>query len=94
MTIHTWPSRDPRETLDYTHDWSARLATDAIASVSAVGRDVSVVSTSFTGTTQTVRLTGGTVGAVADVSLFATGTSGQVYEEGVRVKIREHGGAV
>lgn len=88
-----WADKDPEEVLDYTHDWTAVLVDgDTVAGVPLAlvdEGDVVVASTSMkTSTVQRVRLSGGSVGA-AKLTLRMTAASGQVFDEGVTLKIKE-----
>lgn len=87
-----WAGKDPNEVLDYTHDWAAVLVDgDAVsgAPLALIESGVVVVdSTSILGTVQKVRLSGGVVGAVK-MTLRITATSGQVFDEGVTLTIKE-----
>lgn len=93
MGTFTWPNKDPDEVLDYTHYWDDRIGSggDAIFEVDAIvdSGDVVIDLTSFLGTIQTVRLSGGTAGTSVKLTLRATCVSGQIYDEGIKLKIKE-----
>lgn len=95
MAEHKWPHKDPDEVLDYTHDWGLRIDTgDTITSVIALADTASgivVDSTTVSGAIQTVWLSGGTIGRVAEITLRAITAGGRTHEEGARVRLRKHG---
>lgn len=86
-------AKDPNEVLDYTHDWSAVLLDgdtvdgDPLALVDS-GEVTVVASVMQSPTVQRVRLSEGVVGA-AKLTLRINATSGQVFDEGVSLKIKE-----
>lgn len=82
--------KDPDEVLDYVGDWSAWLGTDTIATASwDVPEGITDDSTSTTATTTTIWLSGGTAGAVYDVSCCASTAGGRVGCRTIRVSVVE-----
>lgn len=57
--------KDPQATLDYGNDWAIWLGSDSILSSAwSVDAGITVVSSSFTATTTTIWLSGGTLGSI------------------------------
>lgn len=57
--------KDPQATLDYGFNWEIWLGSDSILSSTwEVDAGITVVSTSFTATTTTIWLAGGTLGCI------------------------------
>jgi hypothetical protein len=88
-----WADKDPDEVLDYTHDWSAVLLDgDAVVGppVALVDSgEVTVVSSVMqSATVQRVRLSEGVAGPVK-LTIRINATSGQKFDEGVTLKIKE-----
>ena len=89
----TWPPKDQNEVLDYSHDWSARLAGDTVVGppLAMVETGTVVVDSStmaVDGFTQKVWLSAGAVGDVK-LTLRVTTSGGRTYDEGVKLKIKE-----
>lgn len=88
-----WPSKDPNEFLDYQLDWSRRLdAGDAIVDAAFSLTDAAgttIASQSFTPTTTTVWLSGGTAGEEAEILCRIETASGRVMDQSVRLAILE-----
>lgn len=88
----TWPSKDPDEVLDYTHDWTARLDGDQIQTAEVIFETTTTVTlerpTSFVGSIQTVWLEGGTANESLKMTLRITTVDGRVFDEGIKLKIK------
>lgn len=85
-----WPTKDTDEVLDYTVDWTARLAGDTIATSTyfvPAGTLVEAFDT-FDDSTTTIWLTGGTDGEVFDILNRITTTGGRTYDQTVRLKCK------
>lgn len=93
----SWPAKDPDEVLDYSIDWGTnRLQTGETIDTS----DWSVITgsvviagspaPSINAGTTTVWLTGGTDGDVCELNNKITTSVGRIYEQLVRLRIREH----
>lgn len=80
-------SKDPSEKLDYTLDWDDRLAVGETISASTwsvpAGITQSTPSPSFTTTTTTIWLTGGTAGTNYQVTNHVTTSAGREYERSI-----------
>jgi uncharacterized phiE125 gp8 family phage protein len=79
-----WTVKDPDETVDYAHDWSATLAGDTISTslfelVTDAG--LTIDSQSNSDTTSTVWLSGGTAGQVARLKCAITTAGGRTFDE-------------
>lgn len=85
-------TKDPRAVLDYLIDWSGWLATAETITASTMTVDpagLTVQSTSFTATTATVWLTGGTLGARYTVTNHITTSAGRQDDRTVTVTVRD-----
>ena len=85
-------SQDPDEVLDYTLDWSDWLPNgDVITSATATGEAGLTVgaTVSFTTTTTTVWLSGGTAGSEYDVSVHVVTTGGREGDRSITLQIKE-----
>ena len=90
----TWSSKDPDEVLDYTHEWTARLAGDTITgtpTATVIGGNVVRDSTSTTNGIQTVWLSGGTEGTQCLIELQCSTTGGRTFQEVIELWVRERG---
>lgn len=79
--LHKAP-KDPDATLDYQLDWSDWLATGVSITALSVTSDngVTVETSSFTATTTTAWLSGGTLGAKANITFRITTDSSPVNQ--------------
>lgn len=87
-----WPNKDPNEVLDYLLSWARRVPEgDSIAGSTWLvdEGDVVVDSDSFTDTTATVWLSGGTVGTRCVLTNRVTTTEGRTMDQSVSIRIRE-----
>ena len=85
----TWPPKDPSDVADYQIDWSAVLDTDTIAtSTWTPPAGMTVDSNTYTDTTATVWLSGGTAG-VNLVTNRITTAGGRTFERSVTMTVAE-----
>lgn len=71
-------TRDPDDVLDYSFDWTAWLAGDVVNSITILADPgITAESPTFTGTTTTVWISGGTQGSVATVTHRITTVAGR-----------------
>ena len=89
-----WDPKDPDETLDYTIDWSDRMAAgDTISTC------VWTVPAGLTKTTQSISnaepvwrttawLSGGTIGTTYEVLAHITTAAGRIMDQTVKLKIK------
>lgn len=88
MTIRLEPKR-PDEKRRYTHDWSAFLGTDTIASQTTTSPDVTVTGAALNGTNKVdFTLSGGTNGQLATVTQKITTAAGDQEDETFVIPIR------
>jgi hypothetical protein len=87
-----WPFKDPNEVLDYQIDWSDRLDGDTIDASTwafASGDGMLVMdSDSFTGTTTTLWLSGGTLNATYEVTNHITTDGGREMDQTAKIKLK------
>lgn len=90
MALLSWPTKDPDEVLDYQMDWSARLNGDTITASTwaVVGAGLTVQSNSFSATSTTVWLAGGTLATKYLLTNRVTTTGARVMEQTVALKIK------
>lgn len=90
MSVLNWPPKDPDEILDYSLNWSGRLNGDTIATSSWTIADTSLIraSATFSNTSATIWLSGGTVNStpVAVTSQITT-AGGRTMNQTVYIKI-------
>lgn len=86
----TWPFKDPDELLDYTLDWSGRLAgDDTIAtSVWTVPSGITNEDEEKTGTSTTLWLSGGTEGQSYSFLNRVTTAGGRIMDQTVTLKLK------
>lgn len=85
-------SQDPDEVLDYTLDWSEWLVDgDVISSATASGDAGLTVggTVSFTTTTTTVWLSGGSAGSSYDVAVHVVTAGGREGDRSITLQIKE-----
>lgn len=88
---YVWPSIDPNEVLDYTHDWTERLDGDAVTGLPECvveSGTVTVDSSAMEGNIQRVWLSGGVLGDVK-LTLRVNTVGGRTYDEGIKLKVKE-----
>lgn len=102
---YKWPDKDKDEIVDYSVDWSRFLGTDTISAVTwfindADGVKVEVdgaevvdglqfVSSTFTSTVSTVRLSLGTNNKRYTVTCRITTSAGLQYERSIFLRVKE-----
>jgi hypothetical protein len=85
-----WPDKDPDEVLDYSINWTERLAGDVIdSSLWLVPATIIEDSNSFTDSSTTIWLSGGTLDDRVVLTNRITTVGGRVYDQSVRLRIRE-----
>jgi hypothetical protein len=92
MTLK-WPFKDPNEVLDYTVDWTDRLAGDTISSSAwsfAVDPDSLMVmdSNEFTSSTATVWLSGGTAGELYALTNRIVTAAGRTMDQTTNLRVK------
>lgn len=82
--------KDPNAVLDYTWDWSAWLGADTIASKTVtVPTGITLASSSFTTTSVTAWLSGGTAGTIYTIECKIVTTGGRTDERSIMVQVAE-----
>lgn len=86
-----WSNKDPNEVLDYQLRWTKRIASgDAITASSwTVPDGITKQSDTFTETTTTIWLTGGTDGDEYEFVNRVTTTEGRIMDQSVTLRCRE-----
>ena len=84
-----WPFKDPDEVLDFEVDWSARIATDTISSVTwTVPVGLTKTSQNLSGGIAVVWLSGGTAGQTYEIGCRVQTTGGRTYDETISLPVR------
>lgn len=85
-----WPPKSPGETLDYTINWGLPLAGDTITGSSWTISDSSLVDNhdSFTSTSATIWLEGGTNNANYSLTNTITTAGGRTFDQIVLLSVR------
>ena len=89
--MHVWPAKDPNEFLDYQVSWTDRLVageTIATSNFTVVAGTITLSNPSFAAGITTVWIAGGAVGETAEVLNRITTSTGRIYDETVKLKIR------
>lgn len=83
-------TKDPDAVLDYVNDWSAWLVDDTISSSQWIApTGITVDSDSFTDTTATVWLSGGTVGTFYSVVNRIVTAAGRTEDRTLHFRVKE-----
>jgi hypothetical protein len=83
-----WPAKDPDELLDYSIDWTARLAGDTLSSVEWIlPNELIEDHKSQSGAVATIWLGGGTLGIVHTVTCRVTTAAGRIMDQSALIKI-------
>jgi hypothetical protein len=81
---YQWPTKDPAETIDYSIDWTGRLATaETISGSSWSAPGLTVVSTSYLSAISTVWVSGGSAGTTYDLVNTITTSGGRTLRQTV-----------
>ena len=91
--MHTWPSKDPDEELDYQFDWSERLEVGETISASTfilASGSVTLADPAVAGGLTTIWITGGEAGEVNTITNRVTTSAGRIYDESAKLRIRSH----
>ncbi len=91
MTTKRWDDKDPDATLDYGVDWGTFLedVSDTIAASDWLFPDgLNKELDSFTDTTTTVWISGGTAGTSYTVTNRITTAAGRVNDQSVKLKVK------
>ena len=87
-----WPTKDTDEVLDYTVDWTDRLAGDIISTsifyIDGSPDDLIEMFDTFDDSTTTIWVSGGTDGITYNVLNRITTTGGRTYDQTVRLKCK------
>lgn len=89
-----WPNKDKDEVLDYTVDWTDRLAGDIISTsvfyIDGGSPDdlIEMFDTNDDSTT-TIWVSGGTDGITYSILNRITTTGGRTYDQTVKIKVKE-----
>jgi hypothetical protein len=87
----TWPTKDPDEVVDYSIDWTARLESDTIVASSwIVPSGITRNSDSFTPTSTTIWLQGGTDGAAYSFVNRVITAGGRTFDQTEVLQIADH----
>lgn len=103
--MYKWPDKDKDEIIDYSMDWSRFLNTDNISGVtwfidsasgvktqvanSSVVNGIQMVSSTYTTTIATIRLSLGTNNVRYKITCRVTTISGLQFERSVYLRIKE-----
>lgn len=82
-------TKDPDDDLNYSFDWSRWLAGDTITGLEIIATSgITVESSTFTGTSSTVYLSGGTEGRPYDVTHRITTVNGLVKNLTMKFRVQ------
>lgn len=83
--------KDPADIVDYIVDWTSLLQSDGISSITVVGTNITIDSSSFTGKVVTIFVSGGNDGntGIVKMTIVTTNSTPRTYERSFRVKIEE-----
>lgn len=84
----TWPFKDPNEVLDYEIDWSARIGSDEISTVTwTVPVGITKNSDTISDAIAVIWLSGGTAGQSYDIGCRVVTTGGRTFDETVTLSV-------
>lgn len=85
-----WPNKDPDDILDYGVDWSARLSGDTLAASDWIVPDgITEDSASFSASSATIWLSGGTAGQSYAITNRVTTAAGRQFDATVTIQVVE-----
>lgn len=92
MSNPKWPDKDPNEVLDYSIDWTARLASDTISTSTwivptGIVKDSDIIAAGNKITW--IWLSGGTAGTKYTLTNRVTTVGGRTYDQSVDLKVKE-----
>ena len=88
--MNNWPIKDPDDVLDYSIDWTARLAGDTISSsIWIVPAGITKDSDSNTDSISTIWLSAGTVGQRYNITNRITTVAGRTIDNTVSLIVQE-----
>lgn len=93
--MHTWPTKDPDEVLDYQFDWTDRLEDAETIVTSTFVRasgDVTLGANDTAGAVTTIWISGGTAGTLSVITNRITTSEGRTYEESAKFRVRSSTG--
>ncbi len=84
-------NKDPSDVIDYTLDFSSLLQSDAIASITVTGTNVTIDSSSFSGNVVTMFVSGGTkcVTGLVEVKIVTTNATPRTFERSFRILVKD-----
>lgn len=91
LNLIVFDPKDPDEVLDYKINWAKRLGSDTIVSSTwdvPSGLTHGPPADTFTNTTTTVWLSGGTLDAVYDITNHIVTAAGRHMDQSARLKIK------
>lgn len=89
--MHSWPTKDPNEVLDYQIDWTDRLVTGETITTSDFileSGNVTLGTETYSGAVTTVWISGGTHGSTSVITNRITTSASRIYDESARLRIR------
>lgn len=94
MQTYSWPSKDPDDIREYSHNWTDLLKEgETLTAAEAVDPSdgLAIVGDNLNGNIQVVKLGGGIADTIGRLTLRASINGGeQVRDVGIMVKIREN----
>lgn len=83
-----WPSKDPQEVLDYEVDWTGRLGSDDIDTVTwTVPSGITKESEDVSGAVAVIWLSGGSAGQSYPVGCLVETTGGRTHYETILLPV-------
>lgn len=83
--------KDPSDVVDYTLNFTPLLQGDAISSITVSGENITIDSSSFSGNTVTIFVSGGVAGSVGKVktTIVTTNATPRTFERTFKVRIED-----
>lgn len=85
------PEKDPTDVVDFDIDWTSLLQSDGIASITIVGKNLTIDSSSFSGKVVNIFVSSGEDGNTGTVTMtiVTTNSTARTYERSFPIKIEE-----
>lgn len=81
--------KDPADVIDYVVDWTQLLQSDGISTITIVGTNITIDSSSFSGKVVTIFVSGGVNGntGIIKMTIVTTNSTPRTYERSFRVRV-------
>lgn len=83
--------KDPSDVIDYIVDWTQLLQSDTISTAAVVGTNITIDSSSISGNTVTIFVSGGTNGNTGTVkmTIVTNNATPRTFERSFRIRVED-----